>query len=228
MALTADDLEEFGGIAPLFPLPNFIMLPHVVQPFHMFEPRYRALTADAIAGDRFLAIAVFEPGWEEDYNGAPPLRPIACLARILNHQQTAEGTYNLLIRGVCRARLGKELLASTLYRQAEATPLADPVVPTTATLRAELAAAADPWLPSGGPAQEQFLMLLESNLSLGALVDVISFALPVPGERKQLLLETIDLHERYALLLETLRSGPEGRTPAPTGPRRYPPEFSNN
>ena len=45
-------LANFAGTARLFPLPNLVLFPHVVQPLHVFEPRYRQLTADALAGDR--------------------------------------------------------------------------------------------------------------------------------------------------------------------------------
>src|SRR5436309_2528627 len=51
-------LETFTGTARLFPLPNLVLFPHVVQPLHVFEPRYRQMTADALAGDRLIAMAL--------------------------------------------------------------------------------------------------------------------------------------------------------------------------
>lgn len=230
MALSANDLQEYRGITPLFPLPNFVMLPHVVKPFHMFEPRYRQLTVDALAADRFITIAAFEPGWEADYEGTPALRPIACLTRIINHQETPEGTYNLLVRGICRVRLGHELLTPTLYRQARAEPIVDPLVPVMAATRDELTAAAMPWVAGSGPAKAQLQALLNSNMNLGAMIDVIGFALPVSVACKQQLLEALDVVQRYQLLLEFLRAGPEGQFVdlPPPSPRRKPPDFSNN
>ena len=43
-------LEDFRGTARLFPLPNLVLFPHVAQPLHVFEPRYRQMMADALGG----------------------------------------------------------------------------------------------------------------------------------------------------------------------------------
>ncbi len=32
-------LQNFSGIARLFPLPNVVLFPHLVLPLHIFEPR---------------------------------------------------------------------------------------------------------------------------------------------------------------------------------------------
>ena len=78
-----DDLsfapQEFSGKVRLFPLPNLVLFPHVMQPLHIFEPRYRFLLEDALATDRLIAMALLAPGWENDYEGRPPLYPMACL-----------------------------------------------------------------------------------------------------------------------------------------------------
>lgn len=233
MSLSVEDLKDYRGVVPLFPLPNFVMLPHVVKAFHMFEPRYRELTLHALSTDRFLAIALFEPGWEADYEGSPRLKPIACLARIINHQLTDQGTFNLLVRGVSRLRIDRELLSPTLFRLAEATPIVDPIIPVVPETRAELAAAAMPWVPGGRPARAQLQMLLNSNLNLGAIVDVIAFALPLSLAGKERLLETLEVAKRYQLLLDLLRAGPETGLPPeppadPPQPRRWVPDFSKN
>ena len=47
---------EFSGTARLFPLPNLVLFPHVMQPLHVFEPRYRDLLEDALAGDRLVTV----------------------------------------------------------------------------------------------------------------------------------------------------------------------------
>ncbi len=46
------DLKGFSGRVRLFPLPGVAVFPHVVAPLHIFEPRYRRMTADALDGDR--------------------------------------------------------------------------------------------------------------------------------------------------------------------------------
>ena len=65
--------EKFSGIARLFPLPNLVVFPHVMQPLHIFEPRYRALLEESLDGDSLIAMAILAPGWEANYEGRPPL-----------------------------------------------------------------------------------------------------------------------------------------------------------
>ena len=46
------ELTGFDGVARLFPLPNVVLFPYIVQGLHIFEPRYREMTMHALAGDR--------------------------------------------------------------------------------------------------------------------------------------------------------------------------------
>src|SRR5215467_11468730 len=118
-------LENFGGTARLFPLPNLVLFPHVMQPLHMFEPRYRRMTRDALAGDRLIALVLLRPGWEADYKGRPPVHAVACLGRILAEERLNDGRYNLLLRGLGRIRIEEELPRETPYRVARAELLAE-------------------------------------------------------------------------------------------------------
>src|SRR5919198_1496235 len=111
-------LAKFAGTARLFPLPNLVLFPHVVQPLHVFEPRYRQMTAEALAGDRLIALVLLKPGCEEDYDGRPAIHPVACLGRVVAEQLLPDGRYNLLLRGLSRLRLGEELPAGKPFRTA--------------------------------------------------------------------------------------------------------------
>ena len=117
--------DQFSGQARMFPLPNLVMFPHVMQALHIFEPRYRALVEEAVEGDRLIALGVLAPGWEQNYEGRPPLRSTACLCRIATHQRTKQGTYNVLVLGVRRIRLIDELPPKKLCRICEAEILDD-------------------------------------------------------------------------------------------------------
>src|SRR5437763_12628020 len=99
----SDDLSalgDFDGTARLFPLPNLVLFPYVIQPLHIFEPRYRQMTADSLAGDRLLTMALLRPGWEESYEGRPAVHPVGCLGKIVADQHLENGRYNLLLRGL--------------------------------------------------------------------------------------------------------------------------------
>src|SRR5688572_11857794 len=95
--------------ARLFPLPSLLMFPHVVQPLHIFEPRYCAMLEDALAGDKLIAMVLLQPGWEENYEGRPPIAPVVCLGKIMAHERLPTGRHNILLRGLRRAAIRREL-----------------------------------------------------------------------------------------------------------------------
>src|SRR6266702_3000213 len=118
-------LKNFRGTARLFPLPNLVLFPSVIQPLHIFEPRYRQMMADALDDDRLLAMVLLRPGFEEEYDRRPPIHTIACLGRIFNEERLQDGRYNLLLHGLRRVRIEDELPADRLYRQARVLLLED-------------------------------------------------------------------------------------------------------
>src|SRR5205085_5681477 len=87
--------------------------------------RYRQMTADALEGDRFIAMVLTTPGWEMDYAKAPALHSVACLGRIIAEQRLDDGRYNILLRGLSRIRLAKEIASKKLYRVAKTELLDD-------------------------------------------------------------------------------------------------------
>ena len=97
---------------PLFPLPNCVVLPGASQPLHVFEPRYRRMVADLIAkpvAERFLAIALLRPGFEPQYHAeCPPIHPAVCVCQITKHQALPDGRSNILVLGLCRAKVMRE------------------------------------------------------------------------------------------------------------------------
>jgi Lon protease-like protein len=223
-------LEHFDGTVRLFPLPNVVLFPHVVQPLHIFEPRYRQMTEDALADDRLIGQALLQPGWEGAYEACPPIYPVVCIGKIVSEQRLADGRFNLLLRGVSRARVVEEVPRDKLYRVARVELLADgppPSAQVIESLRQQLAEAVRSWFPASGVAQEQLRKLLKSDLPLGVLCDIFSFALPLPVEAKQGLLTDQDIERRMRSLLGLLASATPPGQPEPVD-RRFPPEFSSN
>jgi Lon protease-like protein len=215
-------LAGFAGTVRLFPLPSLVLFPHVMQPLHIFEPRYRQMTTDALAGDRLVTLALLRPGWEADYEGRPALHPVACVGKILADQRLEDGRFNLLVRGLSRARIVEELESGKLYRSARVDLLSEVAVADKKqerTLRRQLVKLAPPWFPAQGAILEQLHKLLQSDLPLGALCDIVSFAVPLTVEAKQRLLEELQVGRRARRLLKHLR---------PAAERKFPPEFSVN
>jgi Lon protease-like protein len=219
--MSEDALRDFSGTARLFPLPNLVLFPHVLQPLHIFEPRYRQMTADALAGDRFLTLVLPRPGAEAGDAGQPALHAVACLGRIVAEQRLADGRYNLLLRGLSRVRIVEELVQPKLYRQARGELLGEvSLLDSDETLhwRRRLIERVPHWLPEQGEIAEQLDRVLRGDLPLGALADVLAFTLPLAAEQKQKLLEERNVVRRLGMLLAAFEP-----------PRhRFPPEFSAN
>jgi len=235
MSQSSDDLaflpEEFSGTARLFPLPNLVLFPHVIQPLHVFERRYVELLRDAIEGDRLIAMALLEPGWEDDYEGRPPLAPVACLGRVLNWQLQPGNRYNVLLLGLRRVRVARELPPKRRFREAQVEIVEDEYPCATASrrpaLQRDVIAAFEKMLPHVKDSQELFHHLSVDTISLGALTDVISYALDLDVYTKQLLLAEENVDCRAKILLAHLKCAAREtcQTSVAAG---FPPGFSAN
>lgn len=120
------DDSEFGQLerVPLFPLPNVVLFPRAVLPLHIFEERYKAMTADILKSDGILAMALLKPGWEKNYYGRAAIEPVVCVGKILTYEKLPDGKYNFLLQGRLRAKVIREH-ESDLYRTADLAPLAE-------------------------------------------------------------------------------------------------------
>src|SRR5438874_1368219 len=103
-----DEPAIFDSV-PLFPLPNVVLFPRAVLPLHIFEERYKAMTADVLRGRKRIAMALLQAGWEKSYYGAPAIEPVVCVGTILSHERLADGTYNFLLQGETRAQITREV-----------------------------------------------------------------------------------------------------------------------
>ena len=93
---------------PLFPLPNVVLFPNVFLPLHVFEPRYRSMVADALAGDRIIGMVLLKPGYEASYEGRPAVYPIGCAGVITHHELVADGRFNIVLQGIEKFRVVDE------------------------------------------------------------------------------------------------------------------------
>lgn len=99
----------------IFPLTGAVLFPGMQLPLHFFEPRYRALVSDALIRDR--QIAMIQP--QRPTEGAE-LFSVGCVGRIGEVQAMDDGRYNVILEGVARFRLVRELDVTTAFRQIEA------------------------------------------------------------------------------------------------------------
>jgi ATP-dependent Lon protease len=231
------DETRFSGIARLFPLPDLVMFPHVMQPLHIFERRYREMLNEALDSDGLIAMSVLAPGWEPNYDGRPPVLPQVCLGKVVTHQRMDDGRYNIMLLGMRRARIVSELPAVRSFRKAEVQVVDEvyPVAgePNRSAVHQELSRLFQQALPVPRKegAEHPVHELLASELPLGVLTDLVSFALPLPAPLKLELLAECDVDRRASLLLEAL--GEPARHAAPPSrrhakPTAFPPRFSCN
>lgn len=116
---------NFNKRFPLFPLAGICLLPHATIPLHIFEPRYIRMVADSLDGSSQIAMATFEgKRWQQEYHGNPPVRPIVCLGQIERYERLPMDRYNIMLQGICRARIVEELMPDSdrPYRIARLAP----------------------------------------------------------------------------------------------------------
>lgn len=225
MPSEAELLKDFTGTVRLFPLPNLVHFPHVVQGLHIFEPRYRAMMADTLADNQLMALVMLKPGWETDYEGTPAIERVACLGRVGQWEKFIDGRYNLQLHGMARLELLEELETSKPYRMAAAR-----IIPENApddleklkSLRSELADAVLPRFADESSAHRQLEELFHGEMPIGSICDMLAYALPLPLELKQQLLEEADVAVRCMVLANALIVKSSARE------RKFPPDFSNN
>jgi hypothetical protein len=109
---------------PVFPLPDTVLFPHTLLGLHIFEPRYRIMTEEALRGDRFIAMALLKPGWEKGYQGNPPVHPICCAGLIEDEQRLPDGRFNIRLRGLARVEI-RDFVQDSPYRVAAVRVLRD-------------------------------------------------------------------------------------------------------
>jgi Lon protease-like protein len=194
---------------PIFPLPDAVFFPETLLPLHVFEPRYRDMVTDCLAGDRRLAVAMLRPGWEKDYHGRPPVCPVAGLGEIIHVERLADGRYNILLDGRMRVRIEEELPARRAYRMARVQPLTD-VFPAggpeavgerLTTLRAAHAKL----LEALGQSHADVVgRLTVAGAAPGAVIDRIASAAVPDAAVRQRLLEALDVSARLELATAAL------------------------
>lgn len=231
--------ENFCGSVKLFPLPNVVLFPNAVLPLHVFEPRYCEMLADSLSSDRLLAMAVFKPGWESQYEQRPPVAPTVCVGRVISHTACENERHNILLVGIKRATIVHEIDSSKPYRMAEVELIEDEYPPQESLYRPQLvqrlAEMFQQFVPDGLAAQQCLDDLVSKQLPLGIMTDIITHAITLPLPIKlQLLAEgNVDIRCRILTrcLEQKLKEEGGSADSAECGesfPQGFPPEFSDN
>jgi len=197
------------GIIPLFPLPSTVFYPGTPLPLHIFEPRYRQMTFDALEGERKIGMVLLKPDWEASYFGRPKIFSIGCVGSIEKEIRHPDGKYNFTLVGLRRFRILKEVDGKP-YRRAEVDLLEE---------QNEQGIGEEPNATRDGLVERyrEFISLIPENSSLkqepdwnlgdqlSQFVDRFAYRLDLSLEQKQTFLEEQDVIHRAEFLHSFLK-----------------------
>ena len=185
----------------LFPLPEVVLFPGTLLPLHIFEPRYRKMTEDVLAGSKLIVpVLVPDPG-AVDRRGNPVVVDVAGLGEIVQHRRHSDGRFDLILVGRARVLL-TELPFVHPYRRARAEVLAcshgDGANVTG------LVSSATRFATRVREVDDRLKFEVPTDLSPGLLCDACAHALVIDGDERQSVLEALDVRERIRRCSEYL------------------------
>jgi uncharacterized protein len=188
----------------IFPIGGALLFPRMHLPLHVFEPRYRALISDSMARDRRIGLIQPRVMRELRDDEVPPLYEIGCLGKIAHVEAMEDGRYNIVLEGLARFRLRRELDVTTPFRQIEAEiEDGDPTdVNLALSRRAALEYESRQFADAQGYAVDWEAV---TRLDDEALVNGIAQIAPFDAAAKQALLEATTLAERADLIVQLLQ-----------------------
>lgn len=182
----------------IFPLGGALLFPRMHLPLHVFEPRYRALVSDALARDR--RIGMIQPRGQGD---RPPLFQVGCIGHLAQFEALDDGRYNIVLEGVSRFRLVRELEVTTAFRQVEGELIAETGA-TDLSLgeRAAIETESRRFAEAQGYAVDWEGV---ARLDDEALVNGIAQIAPFDAAAKQALLEAESISDRAEMIVQLLQ-----------------------
>ncbi|MGE5722738.1 MAG: LON peptidase substrate-binding domain-containing protein [Sphingomonadales bacterium] len=195
--MTAQELIR----VPIFPLAGALLFPRSQLPLHIFEPRYRAMVRDALAGERLIAMV--QP---RDAKEPPAIFGVGCLGRIIGSEQLDDGRYNIVLEGIGRVRITREADVETPYRQVDADrgefeDGAD-AEPLGIAQRAEIERESRRYADALGYSVDwEAVTRLDDEMLVNGIAQII----PLNVASKQALLEAEDIAERADLLVQFMQ-----------------------
>lgn len=197
-------LQGLPDVFPVFPLTGALLLPRGKLPLNIFEPRYLAMTEDALAAGRMLGMVQPDPGRPRVATG-PGLYRVGCLGRLSSFAETDDGRYLITLTGVIRFAVHEELSVVRGYRRvrAELADFAADLVPPSAAVNRDalLAALRSYFARRGFDANWDAIAGMDDDM----LVTTISMVCPFEPPEKQALLEAPSFAARAEALLALLQ-----------------------
>ena len=182
----------------IFPLAGALLFPDLQLPLRIFEPRYRAMVSDALARDQ--RIAMIQP---QSLDEGAPLFRIGCVGKIADVEALDDGRYNIVLQGIARFRVLRELEVGTPFRQVEGELIVEPDVHALSAIeRAGFEREARTFATSQGYAVDWDSV---GKLDDAALINGVAQIAPFDLAAKQALLEAHTLAARCELLIQLMQ-----------------------
>ncbi len=191
------DFEAALQNLPVFPLPQVVLFPRALLPLHIFEPRYRAMLKDCLAGHRHIVMT------HVDASSGAREGVVAGVGYIVEHQPLPDGRANIVVQGRARVRV-TELPSSDPYRRVRATKLEDVTKRVSQADRTALVTAAGAYAGEVGRRDPRFSFAVPPNLETGALADLCAHHLILSAEMRQKMLEELDASLRVQSVIREL------------------------
>lgn len=187
----------------IFPLTGVILFPGLQLPLHMFEPRYKAMVTDAMARDRQIGMIQPVGGASAD-DDKPALYGMGCLGRIADVEVLDDGRYNVILDGVARFNMLRELDVSTPFRQIEGALIEESAadLELAQSDRDALEKQARAFADAQGYNVDWKSVASLDNMSM---VNGVAQIAPFDSAAKQALLEARTLTERAQLLVQLMQ-----------------------
>ena len=198
--------EDLPKEIPIFPLSNFIIFPEINVPLNIFEPKYVQMIDDTMKSNRL--IGMIQPKKTGMLN-KPDLYDVGCVGKITNFNETGDGKYFIIINGISRFKITKEISTEKLYRICKINyeNFADDL-----TKKKEGINFSDLELifkDLKNLFEKKGFVINWSNLkneNIDHAINTLSMASPFSIEEKQILLETFDTNSRKSKLEEILKT----------------------
>ena len=198
--------EDLPKEIPIFPLSNFIIFPEINVPLNIFEPRYVQMIDDSMKSNRL--IGMIQPKKTGMLN-KPDLYDVGCVGKITNFNETSNGKYFIIINGISRFKITKEISTEKLYRICKINyeNFADDL-----TKKKEGINFSDLELifkDLKNLFEKKGFVINWSDLkneNIDHAINTLSMASPFSIEEKQILLETFDTNSRKSKLEEILKT----------------------
>ena len=108
-------IENLPKKISVFPLSNFIIFPNTSVPLNIFEPRYIEMVNDSMKTNRIIGMV--QP--KNQKKNIPELYSVGCAGKITSFNETDDGRYLIVINGICRFKILKEINNNKTYRECE-------------------------------------------------------------------------------------------------------------